>query len=831
MCERNVSMLKMARAAAAAASVNNSSNNNNNNNKNKIELFDYESQERNATPSSSPSSVIDGAHLHMKEAISEIAAELKVNKASTKCQPSSAITTTTNNTNNNNNNSEVATNSVSVTTQEQAASNGATTEAKWPCHVCTYFNWPKSLKCVQCYTPRRKPTASAAAAAAVVAADAAQTTADATVETDAVASLSLSLPSMSPPSPQPAAASAAVATLPTTTPSTPTTTTTMTSNQNGSNDSTTASQLKKWSCATCTYLNYPRSQRCVMCHEARELPPSPSPSPSPSPPPSSVSANVNVVPVNNMTTSTAAAAANNASTVRPAALQSPSPPPPPPPPTIAKTTTREETTTTTTTSNNKSKKSEMDRLFLAACQGIVDNHMHHLNLYIFAGGDLTRYLTHDECKLLGRPGTFTTGLTLIHLCYQFNKKEFLINLLNQTTKNLRNKSTTLTTATNTNNNNNKNAHSSAASPYVGSSSLSSSYKTTNGAICLNHKSKYTPCQSSPELASHILLRYFSANLRQRKTNATTIGNSHNASASSETTNGSNTFNGGGGGDNSNTSSSSSNNATMCYFAAPNAASMRHHHQQHHIGLKLSDNGLSDDFSSPSPSPPPPALFPHLFSSSSSSSPTSSMSHHHHHHPHHYASLSTYGGGAHAYQNPSHGHYQQQQQHQLFYAQQQQQQQQAMAMAMAPLSVCFYVNESHTFILPNEIDDFSPRIQHTLFDELLDRHVQQELECESRAINWNVDLCKRLNSRLYPLWNRSQGDCLLDSVLQACYGVFDTENVLRRVMAESLEQYSACFKPRWKEHEILMAQSLDYKLDDYQLEQDWSNILSLANQPG
>lgn len=29
----------------------------------------------------------------------------------------------------------------------------------------------------------------------------------------------------------------------------------------------------------------------------------------------------------------------------------------------------------------------------------------------------------------------------------------------------------------------------------------------------------------------------------------------------------------------------------------------------------------------------------------------------------------------------------------------------------------------------------------------------------------------------------------------------------------------------------MAQSLEYKLDDYQLEQDWNNIISLAHQPG
>lgn len=43
------------------------------------------------------------------------------------------------------------------------------------------------------------------------------------------------------------------------------------------------------------------------------------------------------------------------------------------------------------------------------------------------------------------------------------------------------------------------------------------------------------------------------------------------------------------------------------------------------------------------------------------------------------------------------------------------------------------------------------------------------------------------SRLYALWNRSAGDCLLDSAMQATWGVFDRENVLRRALAESLHQ--------------------------------------------
>lgn len=46
---------------------------------------------------------------------------------------------------------------------------------------------------------------------------------------------------------------------------------------------------------------------------------------------------------------------------------------------------------------------------------------------------------------------------------------------------------------------------------------------------------------------------------------------------------------------------------------------------------------------------------------------------------------------------------------------------------------------------------------------------------------------RLGSRLYALWNRSAGDCLLDSVMQATWGVFDRDNTLRRSLAESLSQ--------------------------------------------
>lgn len=61
----------------------------------------------------------------------------------------------------------------------------------------------------------------------------------------------------------------------------------------------------------------------------------------------------------------------------------------------------------------------------------------------------------------------------------------------------------------------------------------------------------------------------------------------------------------------------------------------------------------------------------------------------------------------------------------------------------------------------------------------------ELEEESPIINWSLELGTRLDSRLYALWNRTAGDCLLDSVLQATWGIYDKDSVLRKALHDSL----------------------------------------------
>ena len=129
----------------------------------------------------------------------------------------------------------------------------------------------------------------------------------------------------------------------------------------------------------------------------------------------------------------------------------------------------------------------------------------------------------------------------------------------------------------------------------------------------------------------------------------------------------------------------------------------------------------------------------------------------------------------------------------------------------------------------DIEDLPRAIQKQLFDEILDRDVQKgvwylflynfhnlaecfsiirtqytciflsqikelfviniltvsELEVEEPIVNWSLEMTDRLGSRLYALWNRTAGDCLLDSALQATWGIFDRDNTLRRALANSL----------------------------------------------
>ncbi|KAL7990534.1 hypothetical protein Chor_013964 [Crotalus horridus] len=145
--------------------------------------------------------------------------------------------------------------------------------------------------------------------------------------------------------------------------------------------------------------------------------------------------------------------------------------------------------------------------------------------------------------------------------------------------------------------------------------------------------------------------------------------------------------------------------------------------------------------------------------------------------------------------------------------------------------CYFLTDLVTFTLPADIEDLPPTVQEKLFDEVLDRDVQKELEEESPIINWSLELGTRLDSRLYALWNRTAGDCLLDSVLQATWGIYDKDSVLRKALHDSLHDCSHWFYTRWKEWESWYSQSfgLHFSLREEQWQEDWAFILSLASQ--
>ncbi|CAG0913712.1 unnamed protein product [Notodromas monacha] len=149
----------------------------------------------------------------------------------------------------------------------------------------------------------------------------------------------------------------------------------------------------------------------------------------------------------------------------------------------------------------------------------------------------------------------------------------------------------------------------------------------------------------------------------------------------------------------------------------------------------------------------------------------------------------------------------------------------------------FFSECALFGLPQELVALSPAVQGHLWEELLDREAQRELEepeeSSPPAINWLPDVMIESGeySRLFALWNRTAGDCLLDACMQAAWGICDREGTLRRTLSETLTQSTALFYPRWQEYECLQAGLLGYALNQRQLCSEWTAVVRSAAQPG
>ena len=218
---------------------------------------------------------------------------------------------------------------------------------------------------------------------------------------------------------------------------------------------------KKWKCFKCTYENWVRAGKCIMCQAARNKTPSPpmsdsessqSPnlttkqghyhhhhhhhrsSPSPSFSSSSPTENANSGPAVasllhtrslGINSNQATPSPSHADTISPSSsavhlipctatdnasssssgseeiLYSPS------------------TVILTSTSNEarqiRNRLSSSDWLFINACLGVVNEDVPAVKAYLRLEGDRARQLTRDECVVLGQPSIFSVGSTLVHL--------------------------------------------------------------------------------------------------------------------------------------------------------------------------------------------------------------------------------------------------------------------------------------------------------------------------------------------------------------------------------------------------------------------------------
>uniref|UniRef100_A0A1B6C5G8 ubiquitinyl hydrolase 1 n=1 Tax=Clastoptera arizonana TaxID=38151 RepID=A0A1B6C5G8_9HEMI len=145
--------------------------------------------------------------------------------------------------------------------------------------------------------------------------------------------------------------------------------------------------------------------------------------------------------------------------------------------------------------------------------------------------------------------------------------------------------------------------------------------------------------------------------------------------------------------------------------------------------------------------------------------------------------------------------------------------------------CSYFSEITTFSLPLAIEDLPKAAQEKLFEELLDTDAQETLEEDPAVINWSHEVTVQLGSRLYALWNRSSGDCLLDSVMQTTWGVFDKDNMLRKALADTMVNCGDLFYTRWREYESYQALSMEYCIEETQWDGDWTHLMYLASHSG
>ncbi|CAG4970557.1 unnamed protein product [Colias eurytheme] len=237
-----------------------------------------------------------------------------------------------------------ASTNVSQTNIAQMTGGVASDNAKWQCEICTYENFPLSRKCTMCRAAKPCLGEDIFKLQDGASALPTQDICGAEMVAERLKPLRISSPQ----------------------------------------GHASASSINKWPCATCTYENWPRSQKCAMCGAA---PPRGHDTPRLMHP-----TGINDI-CNSQNTSVHEVEPNGR--------------------------------------RSKRRNNNPDWIWLQACLGVVEGDSRCVDAYLAAGGSPARALTAPEVALLNRASAFDAGHTLVHLAIRFQRQEILSTLLSQ----------------------------------------------------------------------------------------------------------------------------------------------------------------------------------------------------------------------------------------------------------------------------------------------------------------------------------------------------------------------------------------------------------------
>lgn len=280
-----------------------------------------------------------------------------------------------------------------------STSNDPVNGTKWACSACTYLNWPKAGKCTQCLRPRKNMSYGS--------------------QSPKQRSKSRNEPSGA--HSGESSKSGRITPARDVTPGSPKAAK-CTSN-NDINKTYTKYAKIKWTCKACTYENWPKTQKCVMCgaSRGRSSPEIITSSPSLSP------TEITSKQMGSSSPTLACGGGSPQSDNQSVELQDP----------LSSGAVISEDNKATEKRLKQIRKCmrEKDWLWLNACVGVVVGDLGAIESYLASDVDPSRQLTQEEVALLNRPSAFEVGYTLVHLAIRFKRDDMLAVLLTSTESN------------------------------------------------------------------------------------------------------------------------------------------------------------------------------------------------------------------------------------------------------------------------------------------------------------------------------------------------------------------------------------------------------------